>query len=236
MNGITSSTYRRLVLDTGQLRIGYVDADNPGALIGATRGGSVFEVAPDIREMPVDGVKGEAKGSKRIARVTATLTANIVEFKSWVIKLAAPGSGNYDYPAVNPTHAEIKRFLLLSLAKYQSTIAIVGEVKDTDEPVVCILKNVIGTNGINISLTSNDEAVMQIIFKAHFDPENMDAEPWEIVNPNIFIDFDYEHVGGDEVLFTPLISGGWPVEEYDWDFGDGSAHSSEVSPVHDYGA
>jgi hypothetical protein len=181
-HGITENTYSRMIIDSGQLRIGYVDEDNPGALIGVTRGGSVFEIAPDIRDMPVDGVKGEAKGSKRIARVTATLTANILEFKSWVIKLATPGSINVDYPEVTPTHVEIKRFLLLSLAKYQSSIAIIGEVKDTEEPVVCILKNVIGTNGINITFVENDESVMQIVFTAHFNPETMDSEPWRILS------------------------------------------------------
>jgi hypothetical protein len=233
-NGISEGTYSKIIIDSGQLRIGYVDEENPGALIGATRGGSIFEITSDIRSMPVDGIKGDIKGDKRITCVTAILTVNILEFKSWVIKLAAPGSNNYDYPEVSPTHAEIKRFLLLSLAKYQSSIALIGDIKDSDEQIICILKNIIGTNGINISFAENDESVMQIIFKAHFDPKIMDSEPWEILIPGVFVDFKYEYLGDNKVLFTPLINSPWPIDEYDWDFGDGSEHSNEESPTHDY--
>lgn len=46
------------------------------------------------------------------------------------------------------------------------------------------------------------------------------------------IDFNYTAVGG----VVSFIPNHLDLDEYDWDFGDGSAHSREVSPVHDYGA
>jgi PKD repeat protein len=51
----------------------------------------------------------------------------------------------------------------------------------------------------------------------------------------ISVDFDYVVGVGGSVQFIPRITGVF-INSYDWDFGDGSAHSSEVSPVHDYGA
>ena len=182
-HGITDKTYSRILIDAGQLRIGYVDESNPGALLGATRGGSVFAIEPDIRLMPVDGAKGDVKGDKRIARVNATITANVIELSAWVLALSLPGSTTDNYPDVTPTHNQIRRYLALAISKYRSTIALIGEIAGTGEPIVCILSNVIGTKGMSLALAENDEATLQMVFTAHFDPATMDAEPWEIRNP-----------------------------------------------------
>jgi hypothetical protein len=177
------------VLDAGQLRLGYVDQDNPGALLGATRGGSVFAVDSGVREMPADGAKGPVKGDERISKVVATLTVNMLEMSSWVIRLSNPGSTE----TAEPNHVLIRRWLAFALRDYRSTIALIAEVKGTDETVVCILENVIGTNGIKITTTENDEAVLQIVFQANFSPAYMDTEPWIIRNASLLqADFDYE--------------------------------------------
>ena len=47
------------------------------------------------------------------------------------------------------------------------------------------------------------------------------------------VDFEWEHTGGGVVEFTPIVTG--DIQEYDWGFGDGSEHSSEIEPTHDYG-
>lgn len=182
-HGITDKTYSNILIDAGQLRIGYIDEENPGALLGATRGGSVFAIEPEIRSMPVDGAKGDVMGDKRIARVNATITANVIELSAWVLALSLTGSARTDYPAETPTHDQIKRFLTIALSKYRSTVALVGEISGSGEPVVCILENVIGTKGLSLTLAENDEATLQMVFTAHFDPATMDAEPWEIRSP-----------------------------------------------------
>jgi PKD repeat protein len=48
------------------------------------------------------------------------------------------------------------------------------------------------------------------------------------------IDFIYENVSETALRFTPIIMPDIPVDEYDWDFGVGSAHSNEETPIHDY--
>lgn len=178
VHGITPETYEKIVLDAGQLRIDYVDEANPGALLAATRGGSIIEIKSELRKMIIDGSKGDTKGDKRIASVECSITANIIEWKSWVIKLAAPGSDSY----ATPTHAEIKRFLLLSLSKYRSSVALLGQVMFSEQRIICVLNNVIGTNGINISFVENDESNLQIVFKGSFTP-SMETEPWSIKYP-----------------------------------------------------
>jgi len=72
-------------------------------------------------------------------------------------------------------------------------------------------------------------------------PSGQNYRAMRILTPRVFagadaasLDFEWEHLGGGVVEFTPIITG--EVSEYDWDFGDGSVHSSEETPTHDYGA
>lgn len=194
-HGIAEKTYTRLIIDAGQLRINYTDEANPGALLAATRGGSSVAIESDIREMPVDGKKGGVVGDKRISKVTASITANIVEISSWVLALAMPGCTTEDFPALTPTHDQIRRYLAIILGNYKTNITLIGEMSGTDEPMVFIIKNALNTKGISIAIADNDEGVLQMVFTAHFDPALMDAEPWEIRNPWLLeADFDYEVV------------------------------------------
>lgn len=178
--GITQATYGRLVLDVGQLRIGYVDEANPGALLGATRGGSVFDITTDERDMEADGTRGPVVGATRIARVTATLTVNMIEMSSWVLRLAAAGA---EEEASGATHVQVRRYLAVLLRDYRDSVALIGQISGSEEVVVCRIENALGNGGIKIVTAENDEAVLQIVFTAHFNPAYMDAEPWKIFEP-----------------------------------------------------
>lgn len=48
------------------------------------------------------------------------------------------------------------------------------------------------------------------------------------------LDFVWQDTGAGVIEFTPIITG--EVTEYDWNFGDGSEHSTTESPSHDYEA
>jgi PKD repeat protein len=53
-------------------------------------------------------------------------------------------------------------------------------------------------------------------------------------HPNdIELDFSYENISGAVVAFLPTVL---DADTYDWNFGDGSEHSSEAEPSHDYEA
>lgn len=51
----------------------------------------------------------------------------------------------------------------------------------------------------------------------------------------IIVDFEYAIIGLGIVQFIPIIRGGIATG-FDWDFGDGSEHSPEESPIHEYGS
>lgn len=180
-HGITSNSYRRFVIDSGEVRLGYVDPNTPGTLIGATRGGSTFSIETEYRVMDVDGAKGPVKGGRRITRVTAKMEVNFIEFSPALISLALPGSTTTQEPA---THAEIKRALQLALKNYSDSVALLGEVSGSDSrPIVCILKNVLADGNFEVAASDNDESVLKVQFTAHFDPADLDTEPWIVRFP-----------------------------------------------------
>jgi hypothetical protein len=183
VNGITEDTPNRFLIDAGAIYIGYTDATNPGTLVGATRGGNTFTIETEYKEMALDGAKGPVKGCRRITKVTASMKVNLVEITTANILLGLPGATSADFPTVTPTHDQIKRSLNLALTDYKQNIALVGEISGTTQPFVGILKNVICDSGFELGATDNEEGVLALTFKAHFDPANMDEEPWEIRMP-----------------------------------------------------
>src|SRR5690606_38826649 len=180
-HGITDKTYKHFVIDAGAVYLNYKEPDEK--LIGATRDGNTFTIEQEIREIPVDGQKGPVKGFRRVTRVTARITANFVEFTTDILKLALPGSTVIDYPEIEPTHDEIKRALQIALSDYHKNIVIVGNKSGTNEPIICGIKNALADGNFEVSESDGEEATISIQFTAHFDPENLDEEPWFIRNP-----------------------------------------------------
>jgi hypothetical protein len=181
-HGITTETYERLVIDAGQVRKNYVDENDTGVLLGATRGGSVFAVETELREMPVDGAKGPVKGDKRIIKVTATLECNFVESTTEIFKRILCGSAVADYGSP-VTHDDITRSLQLAASDYLTNVVIIGEVAGSAEPVILFIENALSDGKLSMSLADNDETVNKIKFTGHFDPDDLDAEPWKIRFP-----------------------------------------------------
>jgi hypothetical protein len=232
--GITAETFEEIVLDAGELRLNYVDEDNTGILIGATAPGSVFKIEPEYHSAGLDGEPGFTKGGTRIAKAKASLAARVIEFVPWLFTLAFPGSVTTEEQSYN----RIGRALSLLLSTYNASIVLIVQIGNADKPMVFGLKNALSESGIDLSLSAEEEAAIGLTFTGHYDESAVSLEPWFIRYPKtgitITIDFTYENIGGNAFQFTPIITPVVPVDEYDWDFGDGSAHSNEESPIHNY--
>jgi hypothetical protein len=182
-HGVTANTYRRFVVDSGVVRVGYTNPSSPGTLIGATRGGTTFTVEQEIRDMPVDGAKGPVKGGRRITKVTARLECNFIEFTKELLQMGLPGSDLGSHPAGTATHDSITRALQIALADYEDSIVLIGEVSGSAQPIICGISDAIATGNFEIAAADNDESALKISFEAHFDPASLDAEPWFVYFP-----------------------------------------------------
>ena len=175
--GITSTTYQNIIIDSGAV---YKDYGETGqTLLGATRGGNVFSVETEYKDMEVDGARGPVKGSRRITNNVAMITANFVENTLANILLNLTGSSSTDVT----THDRISRSLEIVDADFLTNIAIVGEVATKGDAIICKLDNVISDGNFEINFSDKDESVITTQFKAHFDPSDLDTEPWSIDYP-----------------------------------------------------
>jgi len=91
-HGVSTDSPDRILIDSGALYFDFIDADSPGTLLGATRGGNSFELARTIRRMEADGARGPVKGLRRIEEVVATIKANMLELTAENLRRAIAGS------------------------------------------------------------------------------------------------------------------------------------------------
>lgn len=184
-HGITANTYKKFVIDSGAVYLDYGEAGE--TLLGATRGGNVFNVETEYRDMEVDGAKGPVKGGRRITNVSVSLTANFVELTATIMNKILTGSSVADYPDTpSKTHDQITRSLSIALSDYATNVALVGEVTgNSTYPAIFIVKNSIVDGNFELTMADDDETVLAAEFKGHFDPSDVDTEPWEIRYPEI---------------------------------------------------
>jgi hypothetical protein len=156
----------------------YVDGNQPGYLLGATRGGSVFSITPEFHEANVDGAKGAVEGDKRIARIVAKIETNIVEIVPWILTFGMAGST--EDQETRPGYSTITRALKFLLNEYQSTVVLVGEVRGKNVPIICGIRNAFSDGPLTINVSEGAESTIKLSFVGHFDPDTIDDEPWFI--------------------------------------------------------
>lgn len=196
-HGVAPKTYERMILDAGEVRMNFVDIDNPGTRLGATRGGSEFLIEPEVREMEVDGAPGRVMGGTRIVRVDATLTCNFVEFNEDILKHAIPGGEVSDGTDYGENLKQIKRAMKLFADggsyedPYIDNVVLFAEVAGTSTPIIVGVKNALQTGNFELSMEDQDEAVITIEFSGHFNPEDLESddsdEPWIMIYPDTFV-------------------------------------------------
>jgi len=86
--GVGADSQDRIIIDAGAVYLGFLSVDNPGTLLGATRGGNTFELARTIRRMEADGARGPVKGFRRVEEVVATIKANMMEITAENLRIA----------------------------------------------------------------------------------------------------------------------------------------------------
>lgn len=179
--GITADTPQRLIVDAGVLYLDYGEVTEE--VLGATRGGSVFSVETEQKSMEFDGAIGPLKGAQRIVGVSAKLTVNMVEFTTTIFNMAFPGSSSSDYGSPK-SHDLITRAGVIALADYYTNVTLVANTTvGSTSYAMFMLKNAIADSNLEMTFADKDESVPSITFMAHFDPTDLDTEPWEIYWP-----------------------------------------------------
>jgi len=177
-HGVSANTPDRILIDAGAVYTGWTSVATPGTLLGATKGGNVFEVNRTIRRIDPDGAKGPVKGFRRIEEVVATLTVNLIEITEANLLMALAGSAASSHVI---TGAEIDD------SDYISKVALVGTITGFDgtaKPIICVLENCLVDGPFSLALNPKDEAVIKLVFTAHYADSDLDTEPWSLTYPS----------------------------------------------------
>ena len=187
-SGLTSQAVERFVIDSGAVYINLDETDE--RLLGATRGGSSFEIEQEIKLVEIDGVRGASMGARRVVESNARIVANLMEFTTENVMLALAGSDATDFtdPSITPaptgaTHDEIRRTRNIASVDFLKNIAIVGKISGSQENIICIIYNALADEGFEFSMEDREEGVLEVTFTAHYDLDDVLTEPWAIRIP-----------------------------------------------------
>jgi len=187
-NGLTKETVDRFVIDAGAVYLNVGEVDE--RLLGATRGGNEFTIDQDIKLIEIDGVKGATMGARRIVESNATLKVNLLELTSENIMLAIAGADATDYtdPSIEPaptgaSHDRIRRTRNISDMDFIKSISVVGKISGSAENIIVTIYNALSDDSFELAFDDREEGALEITLTAHYDPENVEEEPWSIDFP-----------------------------------------------------
>lgn len=165
-SGVTNDTYKNLMLGAGTIykNLHYNSTSNKwvGEPLGATSGGSVFKIVPEILNIEVDGTGVKIKGLTQKVGETATMEINMIEFSSEIMRRHIIGEeieGVGDFKCIT-TKATIDN------GDYLDNIAYVGFLS-TNEPIIIIMENALCTEGMDVTGENKKNSVFKAIFECH---------------------------------------------------------------------
>ena len=163
--------------DKTMLGIGTVSVG--GTAIGLTRGGSVFMVERETREIVADGDFGPVEGRVVIDREVAKLTVNALElFTAANMTKYYPASKITADPTETPT-GDIFTGTLSIIAGDYNDVVWTGKTKD-GKAVVITVENALNLSNLEWTLSDKSEVVPSLEFTAHYAEASRETPPWKV--------------------------------------------------------
>jgi hypothetical protein len=188
--GYTANTKKSFVLGEGAIFknfvVGtdtYASAIAAGKLLGATQGGSTFNARANVRNIEIDGIAGKVTDLDEIDSWEVSLQTTFIETTVTTIQ-AALGATSADTSAVNG-YTKITPDNDFESSDYFTNIAFVGSMSGSDDPIVLVVKNAIGTGELSINIKNNDEGKVPCTFEGRYSIATLSAAPFEIWVPDV---------------------------------------------------
>ncbi|MDF2589830.1 MAG: hypothetical protein K0S41_3671 [Anaerocolumna sp.] len=147
--------------------------------IGLTRGGSVFVVERDYRNIEADGDRGVVKGRTYIDSENAKLTVNALElFNAVDMKKYYPGMSITPDSTTTPTKHIMTSTLKIVEGDYND-VKWTGKTKD-GKAVSIVIQNALNMSNLEWTLEDKNEVVPSLEFSATYDEEDRETPPWNV--------------------------------------------------------
>lgn len=190
ITGLTANTPENLLLDAGAFFLNYDPAkDTPATaqakLIGATQGGGSFSAVPTVRQIEVDGAPANTKGLEIIDGWVTTMVANVKEVTINSLKIALGAAKVEGTISGGPEgYSKITGKNEIADADYSDNITWIGKLKGSGKPVMIVIRNALSINGLNLTVSDKNEAVIPITLTGHYKLDDLETPPYEIIYPN----------------------------------------------------
>jgi hypothetical protein len=187
------NTADKIMLGCGVVSVG-------GEPIGLTRGGSVFAVEREFRNIEADCDRGPVKGRQLIDTEIARLTVNALEpFSSDEIQRYYPG---LTIDTSGAEYDEMTGTLSIAAGDYNQ-VQFVGKTKD-GKAVTIQVDNAINMENLEWSLEEKAEVVPSLGFTATYTEDARNTPPWRV-----------RFAKSESYAVTITVSDGAPVDGAD---------------------
>ncbi|NFP92414.1 hypothetical protein [Clostridium sporogenes] len=176
--GYTKSTPQHYWVDAGavykNLKYNKETKEWEGTLLGATSDGNKVTIEQEYRTIEVDGVFVEAVGQKVLKSSKAELEINVKEVTAENIRLAINGVVRDVGEEEAPTgYKVVEGKGKLENSDYIDSLALVGTITGSTQPVIVVLDNALCTSGLDTETKDDEEAVLKMKFEAHANAEQV---------------------------------------------------------------
>lgn len=175
-HGITTTTYRELFLDAGEIYYDFTDLNNPGVLLGATRGGAKFTRKPKYEDLKYEGLVGKVTGSRFLVGVEVSIEVQIVNFNVNNIPKALPNSTVVSNVITETTWDP-------DAAHVMTNVVLLAQVSGQPDPLIIQINNPVCDNDLQWDFKDKSEAVSKWKFSAFYDASDLETAPWSITYP-----------------------------------------------------
>jgi hypothetical protein len=163
-----------------KILLGYGVVTVGGTAIGLTRGGSVFAVEREYRNIEADGDKGPVKGRIMIDSEVGKLTVNALElFTAADMKKYYPGTSVTAVPTETPT-TDVFTSTLSIVSGDHNDVVWTGKTKD-GKAVTITIKDALNMGNLEWTLEDKNEVVPSLEFTATYSETNRELAPWSVV-------------------------------------------------------
>lgn len=180
VSGVTKDTPKNIMLGAGTIykNLKYTTSKWEGVVLGATSGGTKLTIAPEMKDIEVDGVLVKAKGLAVKIGETAKLETNMVELTKDFIKSTIVGK---EGTSKDTRFDVIESKPHVEETDYIENFGYVGFMTD-GTPIIVIFDYALCTSGIELEGKNKDNAVIPATFEcyANLEAGATDTLPYHI--------------------------------------------------------
>ena len=111
---------------------------------------------------------------------------SVTDFDRWEenlkLALAAADVSAAEAPA---NYSKITGRSEIKAEDYLDNLTWVGRLSGSDDPVIIVVKNALGTNGLTISFADKSEGLIPVTVTGHYALDDLETPPFEIYYPTV---------------------------------------------------